>query len=68
MAKNIESYGGLEWVRKAGRDYTDEDLIAPWDPTRTQLRRKIRRDDLDRDDDRDNMDCDDPEPIEVAKP
>ena len=37
-----------------GPDYTDEDLIAPWDPARTQRRPNGPRDDPNRDDDRDD--------------
>ena len=46
-----------------GPDYTDEDLIAPWDPARTQKRPNRLRDDPNRDDDRD----DDFDDIYVAK-
>lgn len=48
-------------MKITGRDYTDDDLIAPWDPARRQSRPNGRRDDPARDDDRDD-DYDDTEP------
>jgi hypothetical protein len=36
-----------------GPDYTDDDLIAPWDPARRRPHPCSRRDDPDRDDDHD---------------
>ena len=49
-------------MRITGRDYTDEDLIAPWDPARRWPRRNGRRDDPYIDDDRDKLDYDDTKP------
>lgn len=61
--------GGHEGVpmRITGPDYTDESLIAPWDPARTQKRPNSLRDDPNRDDTRD--DYDEPKaPAEEDKP
>ena len=38
-----------------GRDYTDEDLIAPWDPARRQHRPNRICDDPNLDDDREEQ-------------
>jgi hypothetical protein len=43
-------------MRITGPDYTDEDLIAPWDSARRQRRPNCRRDDPEIDDDRDERD------------
>jgi hypothetical protein len=47
-------------MRITGPDYTDEDLIAPWDPARTQRRPNSLRDDPNRDNDREYDDYDEP--------
>ena len=53
-------------MRITGRDYTDDDLIAPWDPARRPCPNG-RRDDPADDDDRDYIDYEEPPP-EEAKP
>jgi hypothetical protein len=51
-----------------GRDYTDDDLIAPWDPARRRQRPNRLCDDPNRDDDRDDRDCEAKPPGGETKP
>ncbi len=43
-------------MRITGRDYTDDDLIAPWDPARPRVQPNGQRDDPSWDDDRNERD------------